>query len=327
MVRGKLVVQKNILITASGGGHTGHAVALAQRLVGKANLSFIVPEGDEWSRKKVERYGKIYYIPKLRQPNQSIVRIFYRLPKALVKSFSSIDEHFDFFVSGGSNHSVPPAIVAKIKGIPIVNIESSVRFVRPGRTPKLLSYISKITVLQWPEQKKILPRGTYFGPLYEKPEYQVRDEGYVLVTGGTYGHKKLFDLIDKLGLENVVLQTGRVNPEPYKKKHPNWKIFSFDPNFPRWIAGASIVISHLGKTIIDAALTYRKPVIIVPNPEWSLTAGTDDARYLAEKLNAILIDVLDILKLKEAIDEAPSRIPPRYEDGAEKLAQTLLSDP
>jgi len=320
-------LQKNILITASGGGHTGHAVALAQRLVGKANLTFIVSQGDEWSRKKVERYGKIIYIPKLRQPNQSIARIFYRFPRALVRSFSSINGHFDFFVSGGSNHSIPPAIAAKFKGIPIVNIESSVRFVRPGRTPKLLSYISRITVLQWPEQKKILPRGTYFGPLFEKPEYKVKDEGYILVTGGTYGHKKLFDLIDKLDLENVVLQTGRVNPESYRKRHPDWKIFSFDPEFPRWIAGARLVISHLGKTVIDAALSYRKPVIIVPNPEWSLTAGSEDARYLAEKLNAMLVEDLDIGKLKTAIDEAPSRIPPKYDDGAEKLAQALLSDP
>lgn len=35
---------KNVLILAGGGGHTGYGYALAQRLYGKANLHFLVPE-------------------------------------------------------------------------------------------------------------------------------------------------------------------------------------------------------------------------------------------------------------------------------------------
>ncbi len=49
-----------ILIAASGGGHTGYAVALAQRLV-EAGIEpdFAIPVGDEWTRSKVERYGGV----------------------------------------------------------------------------------------------------------------------------------------------------------------------------------------------------------------------------------------------------------------------------
>ena len=42
-------------------------------------------------------------------------------------------------------------------------------------------------------------------PIYELPEYEPWDEGYILVTGGTYGHKALFDAISELNIENVVL--------------------------------------------------------------------------------------------------------------------------
>lgn len=163
-----------------------------------------------------------------------------------------------------------------------------------------------------------------YDPLYEIPKYKVRNEGYVVVTGGTYGHKKLFDTIIKLDLEKVVLQTGRVRPEPYRKVRPDWVIFDYDPEFNRWIAKADVVISHLGKTVIDAALTYRKPVIIVPNPEWRLTAGWEDAEILAEKLNAILVKEISPSAISEAIETARKRTPPQYPDGAKKLANEIL---
>ena len=162
------------------------------------------------------------------------------------------------------------------------------------------------------------------GPLYELPEYRPKDEGYVLVTGGTYGHRLLFEAVDKLEEEKVVLQTGRIDPRPFKERHPSWAVFDFDPDFGKWLAGASVVVTHFGKTAIDAALTYRKPVVLVPNPEWRLTASLEDARILAEKLNAVLVEEISPSKIQEAIEEAKSREPPSYPDGAVKLAELVL---
>lgn len=317
---------KNIIITASGGGHTGYAIALAQRLQDKAKLLFIVPEDDLWSKSKVERYGDVVYVKKARGPNDSLLKAIPGLLKASFQSLGRVKGSFDVFVSTGSNHSVPPAIAAKLKGLKVVNIESSVRFTKPSLSVRALKPISSITALQWPEQEKILPGGVVVGPLYEKPIYESRDEGYILVTGGTYGHRLLFDTIAKLDYENVVLQVGRVDPKPYIEKHPKWRVFDFDPDFARWISGAKIVVSHLGKTVIDAALTYRKPVVIVPNPEWRLTAGWRDAEILAEKLNAILVRDITPQTLEEAIDEACKRKPPTYDDGAEKLAKIIMEE-
>jgi UDP-N-acetylglucosamine--N-acetylmuramyl-(pentapeptide) pyrophosphoryl-undecaprenol N-acetylglucosamine transferase len=314
-----------ILITASGGGHTGYAVSLAQRLHGKADLVFIIPESDTWSKAKVERYGKVIEVPKPRGPYDSMTKLILRLPKALVKSLGSVSRKFDIFISSGSNHSLFPALIAWLKGIPIYNIESCVRFTKPSRTASILRPFSYRTVLQWDEQKRFHPSGVVYGPLYEIPEYEIRDRGYILVTGGTYGHKLLYDVVSQLELDNVVLQCGNVDPEPYRKRHPNWTVFSFDPDFGKWLAGASIVISHLGKTVIDAALTYRKPVVIVPNPELKLTAGWEDARILASKLNAVVVDEITPGAILRAIEEARHRRPPTHPDGAKILADEILS--
>lgn len=319
-------MMKKIVLTASGGGHTGYAVALAQRLAGRAEMLFLVPEGDRWTASKVEGFGRIVFTRKARGPRDPLWKAVPGLLKAGWQSLWRVPRSYDVFVSSGSNHSVPPALAARLKGLKLVNIESSVRFTRPSMSARVLKPFSHLTVLQWPEQEEILPGGVVVGPLYEEPLYEPRDEGYILVTGGTYGHKLLFDLVDRLGMERVVLQTGRVDPGPYREKHPEWRVFDFDPDFARWIAGASIVVSHLGKTVIDAALTYRKPVVIAPNPEWRLTAGWRDAEILAEKLNAVLLKDLEPGALEEAIEEARRRSPPRYEDGARNLAEILLEE-
>jgi len=323
---------RHVVLLASGGGHTGHAVALGQRLKGKAELLFIVPKGDRWSARKVSKLGKVMEIIKARGPKDPY---YVFLPRFIGAYFESIFklltrcEGYEVIVSGGSNHSIPPSMVGKkIMGMKLVSIESSVRFTRPSGTAKLLERYADITVLQWPEQKRILPKGEYFGPLIEYPEYPIRNEGYVLVTGGTYGHKELFEAIVELGLKDVVLQTGRVDPEPYRRRFPGWVVFRYDPDFGRWLAGADVVITHLGKTVIDAALAYRKPTIIVYNPEWrrSSSVGVTDALALAKKLNAVLVLNPKPKILMKAIEEARLREPPKYPDGAERLARKILNE-
>ena len=121
------------------------------------------------------------------------------------------------------------------------------------------------------------------------------------------------------------MQTGRINPEPYKRKHPDWIVFDYDPDFGRWLAGAKVVITHFGKTAIDAVLSYRKPTIIVLNPEWKYTVGEKDAEILARKLNALLIRSITFNNLEKAIHSAIKITLPNYENGAENLTKFIIS--
>jgi UDP-N-acetylglucosamine:LPS N-acetylglucosamine transferase len=153
-----------------------------------------------------------------------------------------------------------------------------------------------------------------------KPE----NKGYILVTGGTHGHKLLFDVLAESNMRNVVLQTGKVDPEPYVRKHPEWKVLTFTEKFQELIAGAEIVVTHFGSTALEAAVVYRKPVVIVLNPEWTRTVGAIDAECLAEKLNAVFVSEAQLEILLKAIDEAKKRNVPAMPSGAKNLAKIIL---
>lgn len=313
---------KNVLISAGGGGHTGYAYALAQRLYGRASLSFLVPEGDVLSQKRLSKFGRVNSLLKPRDA-RTPTRVFIpNLLRAFVDSFKRVAGKYDAVVSTGSNFSIPPCLLSRLKGVPLVNIESSVRFTKASKTALILQPFSAITALQWKEQTKLLRRGVVFGPLLPKPEVAPYDGGYILVTGGTLGHKMLFDAVSASSLENVVLQTGQVDPEQYRQKHPRWKVIDFSTTFYELVAGADIVITHFGSTALEA-LIYGKPMVIVLNPEWKRTVGRSDAEIFAEKVNASFIWDVTVENLLRAVEEARRRKLPSVEDGAKNLAVAI----
>ncbi len=314
---------KRILILAGGGGHTGYAYSLAQALYEKnVLLSFLAPKGDSLSERKLSKFGKVKFLIKPRHPKTPAFPSAVGLAKSFMHSIEKVSSEFDVVVSSGSNFCVPPAIIAWMKGIPLVNIESSVRFLKPSKTARLLQPFSTITALQWEEQSKFL-KGIVIGPLIPKPEVKPWDGGYILVTGGTYGHRLLFDTLMKSDLQNVVLQTGMVEPTPYMKKHPEWKVLTLTERFHELLAGAELVVTHFGSTLLEA-LVYRKPLVLVPNPEWTRTAGTEDAKCMAKKVNAVLVSEIKLEVLLDAINEARKREVPTLPNGAEKLAETIV---
>jgi UDP-N-acetylglucosamine--N-acetylmuramyl-(pentapeptide) pyrophosphoryl-undecaprenol N-acetylglucosamine transferase len=319
---GRSDVQGRVLILAGGGGHTGIAYALAQALHRKVSLSFLAPEGDTLSERRLSKFGKVQFLVKPRGPKTPAHIFAVRLAKALLHSVKLDFHEFDVVVSTGSNFCGPPALLAWMKGVPVVNIESLVRFTKPSKTALVLQPISALTALHWEEQKRLL-KGVVVGPTLCKPEIKPWNGGYILVSGGTYGHMLLFDALSQSKLSNVVLQTGRVDPKPYMRRHPEWKVIRFTEKFHELLAGAELVVTHFGGTVLDAAV-YKKPAVLVPNPEWTRTAGIKDAEYLARKINAVLVSEIDLESLLDAIDEARKRKVPTFPDGTEVLANMLM---
>lgn len=314
---------KNVMILAGGGGHTGYGYALAQRLYGRANLHFLAPEGDKLTEERLSKFGTVEFLPKPREAKTPTSEFIPKLARALIEAFQKIPKKFDIVVSTGSNFCIPPSFASWMKGTPLINIESSVRFTKASKTALLLQPFSAITALQWEEQKRLLKKGVVFGPLLPKPEIKPWNGGYILVTGGTLGHKQLFDTISESKLDNVVLQTGRVDPEPYRKRHPEWKIIRFSTKFYELVAGAEVVVTHFGSTVLEAVV-YRKPMVMVLNPEWKRTVGKSDAQIFAEKVNAVFVWDVKLEHLLRAIEEAKHREFPILEDGSEKLADAIL---
>ena len=314
--------EKHILILAGGGGHTGFAYALAQRLEDRASMTFLIPEGDTLSQKRLNRFGNIDYIPKPRGAKTPTGEFAYNLARAFAVSMKKVTRDFDVAVSTGSNFCIPPAFTAFSKRIPIVNIEGEIRFTRASLTARILQPFSAITALQWPEQKKLL-KGTVVGPLFHRPEIQPWNGGYILVTGGTLGHKQLFDAVNESDLMNIVLQTGEIDPQPYRKGHPEWKIIRYSSNFPELLAGAELIVTHFGSTALESVV-YKKPAVMVLNPEWKRTVGKADATIFAKKVGATFLSDVNLETLTCAIETAKKNKTPELRDGAKVLASMIL---
>jgi UDP-N-acetylglucosamine--N-acetylmuramyl-(pentapeptide) pyrophosphoryl-undecaprenol N-acetylglucosamine transferase len=314
---------KKILILAGGGGHTSIALALAQALKGKAETSFLIPDDDLLSWELLSPYGAVEKLIKGRYPKTSNFLFPFRLISAFYRSFPKV-RGYDVVVSTGSNFCIPPAVIAWLKGIPVINIESRVAITKPSKTASLITHFSKQTLLQWEEQAKNLS-GVVVGPIFPVERYEAKDLGYILVTGGTEGHKQLFDAVAELDLPKVVLQTGKVDPKPYKMRRPHWTIIPYSTEFEKLVAESSLVITHQGGGTIFESVLYGKPLIIVFNPVLTRTADTKDMRVLAEKVGAPFLDHADSKTIESLIAEAENRKKPLFENGRLRVAEIILN--
>lgn len=324
-----------ILVLASGGGHTGYAIAIVERLVElvqDAETLFIVPRGDVWSINRIKRkIGKniFFEVTKLRNPGEPFIYTLSRLPRSIIDSWK-IHGHYDALICTGSNHGVVPTLTAWIRRLTrnILCIEDVFRLEKPSRAVSLLHKLGMaIVALQWREQYRLYgKRSIYAGLIYEKPMYKSVDKGHVLVTMGTLGHPRLADLLLKTDLDNVIVQTGRiVDPKYILSRKQYWKAFVFDPDIDKYIAEASVVVSSPGLTVINAAIAYRKPTIMVYNPNIVLGASFREIAKVASMLNIPFVDPATIeprVFEELVLDAKPSDV--RVDDGGYNISKHLL---
>lgn len=323
-----------IIVTASGGGHTGYAIAVGEQLLRKGyNVSFIVDPNDRWTilrlTKRLNGNYNLIWLRRLREPNEQLTKIMLRLPTVTIGSLKleKLIRTADVLVCTGSNHSLLPTILARFKRIQTFCIEAVDRIVTRSRTVALLHDFYAIPVaLHWPSQRQYYRRGLVVGPIYEKPMYKPENEDYILVLTGTQGNPRLVSKLLQTSLENIVIQTGRATPPEFIKRYkPNWKAFRYTPDIDRWVARARLVIAHQGLSIVEAALAYHKPVLLACNPDLPLTSGWKDAQLLAKYLNTRAINpaILTPKQLEEEIYIAMRRKPPQYTPGATALSAIL----
>jgi UDP-N-acetylglucosamine--N-acetylmuramyl-(pentapeptide) pyrophosphoryl-undecaprenol N-acetylglucosamine transferase len=318
---------ERVLITAAPGGHSGYAYAIGyyiRELGGEPH--FIAPPLG-WLREKLSSIGPVHEAPLPRRPGEPLWRTLHRWPRALLAALRRV-RGYDALVACGSNFSIPPAAAALLRRTPIYNVESIVRILDAAATPRILYRFSRATLLHWEEQRRHYPKGVVVGPIYEPPTEEPRDEGYVLVTAGTTGHPELFKAMLRLPFEKAVVQTGAVDPEPLRRRRPEWSFIRFTPHLSRLIARASLVITHFpGMTSATAALAYRKPVVLVPARHLRLSASLANMEAYARKIGAAIARSLKPEDLMEAVEEAKNVEKPEYPIGAREAARLVLDDP
>lgn len=311
---------RKLLIIASGGGHTGFAKAIGTSLPFKAD--YVIPRGDSFSRLMLSDIAnQIFEVPKWREPGERI-----SVSKFIRALFQSAKLHkYLLTIATGSNHSLFPSFFQKIKGSEIIGIESQDRFFTRGKAMRFISKFSKYVLLHWEEQKNLYKNGVVVGPIVEKPKYEPRDGDYILVTTGSQGFKRLFDVLLTTKIKyKLVLQTGKVNPEPYRKA--GFLAFDFDKDLEKWIASSKLVITHQGKTAMEAVVMYRKPTIIVYNKDWIHAASYKDSKKYAEVLGAYFLDDPSDWESNDIIIEAIENVkrPKLINSGTESAVKLIL---
>jgi len=315
-----------ILLVAGYGGHAGFAYTVGYYLrMRDIELDILVPRGYNWVREKMSGLGRVIEVTLPRKPAEPLVYGVHRWLRSTLESLSLCREKYPVVFASGSNFSIPPSVMCRLRGSTILTLEDVARFSRRSAAVNILHRIGALVFLHWSEQLRLYSDGVVAGPVYEPPIYKPSDEGYILVTTGTFGHRKLFDAIDKLGLNRVVMQTGDVDPAPYINRHPEWIVFTYTSDIHRWIAGASLVITHYpGTTALTARLAYGKPVVMVYSPRHYMAAPREDADILASRLNAVYLENVTPESLMRAIEEAYSLKPPLYRNGGELIARYII---
>jgi len=157
-----------ILITASQGGHTARAIAIAEQNQ-QQDLAFITEKGDPYESTLIG-LGRIHHMTKPARLNESKYKI-HRLATAYVQAGAILaKEKPDTLIGCGSNYMVPPITVAKML-YPKTRIIATESFVEIGQPSKALAKVAKQTDeiwVQWPEQLGYFPNTRYVGLLIPK---------------------------------------------------------------------------------------------------------------------------------------------------------------
>jgi len=350
-----------IVLCLGGGGHSSYGFALLQRFyeIDKSVLDqiyIILPENDKLFYNKIVKTfnfpeERMFKLIKPREANEPISTYFKRVwnQRKQLNKIREIFKESKIFISTGSNFCILPSYYAKKHGLFIYNIESFCRIVTYGKACKLIDTLfANVTVLQCEEQlRHYKKKGKVYGFFYEKPMKNIEpSEDYVLVLTGTHGFNKLVDTVIELAheLENekFIIQTSGYKPNTSIPS--NVELIDYIYELDEYVPKAKLVISQTGKTILDIALGYRKPLYVVYNITWKQTATDRDWFEICKILDVHYVNPLNFMcstlyepdciwkELKKNIKSwligyAYRILRPRiekFEDGAHKLAFEIL---
>lgn len=242
---------------------------------------------------------------------------FFRFLKGIIESIDILNhEKPDVVFAKGGFVSLPVAIAARLKKIPIVAHESDVVM---GLANKKISGFANKVCVSFPKEKyqnyvseeKIVETGN---PVREdifmgNGEEYLREIGFspkkktILVIGGSQGSQFINSLIldiliDILKKWQLVWVTGErdydlINykteelPEKIRK---NLKIYSFvSSDLSKIYAAADLVVSRAGSNVLFEMAALAKPTIIIPIAQSANSHQIENAKVFSRKGGAYLM--------------------------------------
>lgn len=314
----------------TGGGTGGHiypALAVAQRFrdVSKYEIRYIGSEiGME--KKIIEDAGFLFSgieTDGFRSKNPFInLAVLFKVKKAakVVEEIMKKDKPNFVFATGGYV-SAPVILAANKLGIPIfLHEQNSI----PGLTNKISSRFAKIVFTTFPGSEKHfskkvkticsgLPIRKEFLNINKKEVYEKfklkEDKKTLLITGGSGGSLflnnivlNLYDLAEKKEIQ-VIHVTGKRDflkiskkKDEMKQKFENINIYPYLSDMYNALAISDICISRAGAAFISEMMFLGKTGIIIPFPYAANNHQLENAKDLAEKKAAIMIEEKELHK-------------------------------
>ncbi|MFH0970361.1 MAG: PssD/Cps14F family polysaccharide biosynthesis glycosyltransferase [Candidatus Diapherotrites archaeon] len=148
-----------IMLTCSAGGHLTEMRQL-KSFYEKAPHCFITFERPDTI--SLAEKETVYFITRpARNPITTI--------RAFIRALSIVDEVKPrMVVSTGADVTVPVCLAAKLRGVPVIFIESYCRPYTPSWSGRIISLFADRVLYQWPSLKKYYPSGVYAGSIFAR---------------------------------------------------------------------------------------------------------------------------------------------------------------
>lgn len=353
-----------ILIAAGGtGGHLFPAVAVAEQLQkltdNNIDIEFIGTT-DRMESKLVPEMGYRYHPIRISGYAGISIRSLvlpWRILNSLIRSRAILKvREIDCVVAAGAYISYPPALAASQLRVPYFLMESNVN---PGKTNAKLAPNAEMIFTAFEESTNFFPAELasklkpYGNPVrnfilnlppkveaQEKLELE-KDKHTLLIMGGSLGARSInravemnLNALADVDLQ-IIWQTGNNYVVPPRLPN-NIKQVNFISDMASAYAVADMILCRSGATTVAEICVAGKPSILVPMPSASNNEQYQNAKVLADRNAAILVeDSLIAERIIPAIAElaesetrltelAENALALAKPDAAEKVAQEIL---
>lgn len=194
-----------------------------------------------------------------------------RDPAKYVRVFKDSKKTLDAFkpdivLSTGAGMTLPILLLAKLRGVKTVFIESAAQVTRPSLSARIAYTFVDEFYYQWPKLQRFFPRGKRIDPLFNFVPAQ-KKENLVFVTVGT--HPMPFDRLLRIADEvapdfpdyKFVFQIGH---STYIPKNGRWFRFTDAKEIEALYRRAKWIVAHAGVGTIMNALEHGVVPFVLP---------------------------------------------------------------
>ena len=307
------------LLLAGGGtgGHLFPAVALAEQLLAEESNAEVLFVGT-----KLGIEAKI--LPELGLPLATVdikgfsgkgilakVEVMLKLVKSIKQGLSILKQFApDIVIGVGGYASAPMVMAAKLKGVPVVLHEQNAI---PGLTNRMLARWAARVCVSFDETVDAfhsanieLTGNPLRGALEHCPENE-NDTPLLLIFGGSRGaraiNETMCDALSSLnewqGRLEIIHQTGEEDHAMVQQKYSEagWRTATITPFINDMAAAyqaAHLVVCRAGATTVAELTACGRPAVLIPYPYAAGDHQSANARALAVKGAALMLDQKDV---------------------------------